>query len=45
LKDLEDILEMEDIEIQRKELEDLFKKYQKTGQTVLDDKVTDINRK
>mmetsp|Transcript_25436 Transcript_25436/g.22599 ORF Transcript_25436/g.22599 Transcript_25436/m.22599 type:complete len:179 (+) Transcript_25436:248-784(+) len=45
LKQLEKVLPMDDIEIQKKEVEDLYKSFQKKGQDVLDAKVVDIKRK
>ena len=45
IKQLEKIIDMDEIDIKKTELEDSYKKYQKKGQKVLDDKIADIQKK
>lgn len=45
IKELEKIIDMDEIDIKKAELEESYKKYQKKGQKVLDDKIADIQKK
>ena len=45
MRQLQKVLPMDEIDIQKKELEELFKEYQDKGQTILDNKERDIMRK
>ena len=45
LKELESVLPMDDIDIERKQLEEIYSKFQDKGKDIIDKKIVDITRK